>query len=215
MLKFLYTLFKLFLLLTLPFIFLIRGSVFLHTHYELAAWPAILGGMLATALLLVIYFSFLYGRIYGKLGESGSLKRRLIIALLVVGGYSLYGLLYLSNQNVKHDKISSTYTQLHPILRLSISTILYADRSLIITDAARQPEDYRKMGLPSKGRSLHYQQKNGYVHAIDVRTKGRSELRNRLLKLYFRLMGLNTLHHVGTDDHLHISLMSHDSPGAI
>ncbi len=215
MLKVIYHIFKLLLLLTLPFIFLIRGSVFLHEQHHFFPWPAILGGMIATAVLLFIYFSFLYGRLFGRSGGSGSLKRRLLLAFFVVGGYSLFGLLHLSNQNVKHEKVRKTYTKLHPILRLSISTILFVDKSLIVTDGARVPEDYRKMGLPTKGRSLHYKQRDGYVHAVDIRTKGRGEVRNNLLKWYFQLMGLNTLRHVGTDDHLHISLTSHDSPGAI
>ena len=85
----------------------------------------------------------------------------------------------------------------------------------MITDANRVPEDYRKMGLKSKSRSLHYRQKNGFVHAIDIRTKGRSEFRNFCLKWYFRLMGFNVLRHGGTGDHLHVSLFSHDSPGAL
>ena len=84
-----------------------------------------------------------------------------------------------------------------------------------MTDANRQPEDYRKMGLKSKKNSLHYQQSNGFVHAFDVRTKNRSWLRNGLLQLYFKAMGFNTLRHGGTGDHLHISLKSRDRPCAI
>ena len=84
-----------------------------------------------------------------------------------------------------------------------------------MTDANRVPEDYRKMGLKSKKRSLHYKQKNGFVHAMDIRTNGRGEVRNFLLKTYFQLMGFNVLRHGGTGDHLHVSLHSHDNPGAI
>jgi len=213
--KFLYHIFKLALLLVLPFIFLIRGSVFLHEEYHWFPWPAILGGIIATAVLLMIYFTFLYGRVYGRIGNASSVKRRLLIALFVVLGYSLYGVLYFSNENAKHTDVQKEYTRLHPILRLSVSTILFLDKDLIVTDASRVPEDYRKMGLPKKGRSLHYKQTDGFVHALDIRTKGRGELRNNLLRSYFMLMGFNTLRHVGTDDHLHISLLSHDHPGAI
>ena len=77
------------------------------------------------------------------------------------------------------------------------------------------PEDYRKMGLPTKGHSLHYHKSNGYAHAVDLRTNNHSEIRNFALKMYFKLMGFNTLRHVGTGDHLHISLNSKDVPGAI
>ena len=103
---------------------------------------------------------------------------------------------------------------MHPILRLSVSTLVYIDKDLIITDAKRLPEDYKKMGLREKGHSLHYKQNNGYAHALDLRTNNRSKIRNFLIRSYFRLMGFNTHRHVGTSDHLHISLMSHDRPYA-
>ena len=100
-------------------------------------------------------------------------------------------------------------------MRMSVSTILFLDKSLIITDAQRLPEDYKKMGLKTKSRSLHYEQSDGFVHAIDIRTNGRTDIRNFFIKSYFSLMGFNTLRHDGTGDHLHISLKSFDSPGAI
>ena len=53
------------------------------------------------------------------------------------------------------------------------------------------------------------------VHAVDLRTKGKSELRNKLVSWYFRMMGFNTLRHVGTADHLHVSISSHDRPRGI
>ncbi len=211
----LYQLFKIILLLVLPFAFLIRGAVYFHHYQSFSPWIAIAGGVMVTTVLLFIYMTFFYGRLTGKLGDSGSLKRRSFFALIIVLGYSLYGLVFLSDSNVKHPEVRKEYTSLHPILRLSISTIVFLDEGLILTDAKRQPEDYKKMGLKSKKRSLHYPQNDGYVHAIDIRTNGRSEIRNFFLKTYFQLMGLNTLRHVGTGDHLHVSLHSHDSPGAI
>ena len=130
-------------------------------------------------------------------------------------GYALHGILFFSDANAKSKTVQKEFTSLHPILRLSTSTILYLDNELIMTDANRVPEDYQKMGLKSKKRSLHYKQSNGYVHAMDIRTNGRSEIRNFLLKTYFQLMGFNVLRHGGTGDHLHVSLKSFDSPGAI
>jgi hypothetical protein len=101
------------------------------------------------------------------------------------------------------------------VLRLGIGTLVWLDRELLLTDADRLPEDYRRMGLPEKSASLHYRQSSGYTHAVDIRTAGRGELRNRLVESYFRLMGFRTLRHVGTADHLHVSLVSHDRPGGI
>ena len=71
------------------------------------------------------------------------------------------------------------------------------------------------MGMSSKKHSLHYRQSSGYVHAVDIRTKGRGSIRNFLIRTYFRLMGFNTLRHGGTADHLHISISSKDRPSGI
>ena len=210
-----YNILKLLLLLVLPFILLIRGAVFFHSEYALMPSMSLVASGLVTTVLLFIYLTFMYGRVTGKIGSRNVLKRRSLIALLLVLGYSIYGLFFLSNSNAKSSEVRSEFTKLHPIVRLSISTVLFLDRDLIITDAKRQPEDYKKMGLVTKKRSLHYKQSSGYVHAVDIRTNGRGAVRNTLLKWYFKLMGLNTLRHVGTGDHLHISLKSHDSPGAI
>ena len=98
---------------------------------------------------------------------------------------------------------------------MGISTLVFLDEDLIITDASRKPEDYKKMGLKTKSRSLHYIQSSGYAHAIDIRTNNRNFVRNFFTKLYFQLMGFNTLRHDGTADHLHVSLSSKDIPGGI
>jgi len=206
---------KLLLVLTLPFILLIRGAVYLHIHHQFYPSMSIVGGMILAILLVVVYLVFVYGYVTGYWTSLQTLKKIAWIALILVVTYSLYGLLFLAKNNAKTSKIQQQYTQLHPILRLSISTVLFVDKEVMITDAQRQPEDYKKMGLPSKKRSLHYPQNDGYTHAVDIRTKGHSEIRNFLLKTYFYAMGFNTLRHVGTGDHLHISLLSHDYPYGI
>ncbi len=212
---FIYQIIKIPLLLALPFVILIRGSVFLHTNYEWFPWPALMGGAFAAVLILIIYLSLLHGKITGKMNSKGALKRRSMIALILVLGYCFHGALFLSSRNAKGADVQSEYTNLHPILRLGVSTLVWMDKDLIMTDGSRNPEDYKKMGLKTIKRSLHYQQKNGYSHAFDIRTNGRSELRNNILNFYFKLMGFNTLRHIGTADHLHISLHSHDHPSAI
>jgi len=203
------------MLLVLPFIVLIRGAVYFHSNHVWHPQLAIIGGGVITLLVLIIYFSWFYGRLTGKLGSKESFKFRAFLAAVLVIGYCAHGLFFFSGKNAKTDSVKKEYTSLHPILRLSISTILFIDNELILTDASREPEDYKKMGLKKKSHSLHYKQSNGYAHAFDVRTKGHSELRNTLLKSYFDLMGLNTLRHGGTGDHLHISLKSHDRPRGI
>jgi len=204
--------FKLLVFLTLPFILLIRGAIHLHESNQYPPSIALLGGIFLATILVTIYLLFFYGSLTG---EVGSIRRKLVLALFLVIGYGIHGLFFFSKSNSKSAAVQKEFTQLHPILRMSISTLIHLDQSLIITDANRQPEDYRKFGLPSKKHSLHYHQSSGYVHAVDIRTKGRGTIRNFLIRSYFKLMGFNTLRHGGTADHLHISISSRDRPGGV
>jgi len=215
MLYWLYQVIKIPLLLALPFVLLIRGAVYLHTTHHFLSHASLLGGAIGAIIVLIIYLSFMHGRVTGKVGGKKALKRRSVIAMILVLGYCVHGLFFLSSKNAKVSEVKKEYTSLHPIIRLGGSTLVFMDPDVIMTDASRQPEDYKKMGLASKKRSLHYKQSNGYAHAFDIRTNGRSELRNSLMKTYFTLMGFNTLRHGGTGDHLHVSLYSKDHPGAI
>ena len=60
------------------------------------------------------------------------------------------------------------------------------------------------MGLAVNPASMHYEQSDGYVHAVDLRTVGRGWWRNWGVEGYFRAMGFGTLRHRGTEDHLHV-----------
>ncbi len=214
MLSFIYHTLKYVFLLIAPFIMLIRGATYFHGHL-FPSWLSLAASVTATAIIMFVYFSFFYGKLTGRFGNFNTFKRRAFIAFVFVAVYCLQGVLFFSVNNMKNPKLKNEISSLHPVLRLSLSTLVFVDRDLIITDASRIPEDYKKMGLKSKKASLHYKQKSsGYVHAVDLRTKGRSEVKNSLVKYYFKLMGFNTLRHTGTGDHLHISLLSHDRPGA-
>ena len=210
--RLLFTLGKLLFLFALPFFLLIRGSVFLHENYALSAWGSMLGGVFMSAALLFVYISYLHNRLAGRAGNA---RRTYGLAFALVAVYCLPGLFYLSASNAKHEAVRQEFTRLHPVLRLGVSTLTFFDKNLIVTDAGRQPEDYGRMGLPANGHSLHYIQSSGYAHAVDLRTIRQGEIRNALVAGYFRLMGFNTLRHVGTADHLHVSLMSHGRPGGI
>ena len=213
--KWLFRIVQYLLLLLLPFFLLVRLSVWLYSACHLNPWMSVAGGGVAVIMLLILYFTLVYGRFAGKLGSWRAFKRRAYLAGFLVWGFCVYALVFLSGENVKDDAVQSEFLSLHPVLRLAVSTLVLADRDLIVTDAARHPDDYRRMGLPSKSRSLHFGQSSGFVHAVDVRTNGRSNFRNGLIRTVFRLMGFNTLRHVGTADHLHISIASRDLPGAI
>lgn len=206
--RYLWVFFRIIFIVILPFVVLIRGAVFLHEDYGLYPSLAILGGFVFTAVVLLIYLAFFFG------APRRSIRPRLQLVALILLAYGAYALMYVSAQNVKSAEVAKEFTSLHPVLRLGVSTLILADGSLVITDANRLPEDYRKMGLARKSHSLHYTQSSGYAHAIDIRTAGRSGIRIFVTKWYFKAMGFNVVRHGGTGDHLHISLLSHDSPHA-
>ena len=216
LLKFFSFLLTLITLIVLPFIVLIRGSVFFHQEYQISPYLSLALGGLITFILLFIYFTLLYGRLFGlaKLTKK-SLKGKAVLVSLIMAFFLGYTLFYLADGNAKTTKVQQEFTSLHPILRVSVGTILLLDQSMLITSMSRAQEDYKKMGLKTLNNSLHYPQKDGYVHAMDLRTNDRSEYRNWMLETYFKLMGFNTLRHVGTADHLHISLSIHENPKAI
>ena len=213
--KYILRIIYLLLLLILPFVLLIRLAVWMYEQYAWNGWMALGVSIAATSLVMLLYFSLMYSKLTGKIGTWMAFKRRAYAAGFLVFSFAAYSLFYISGDNVKYEDVRTEYRQLHPILRLSVSTIMLVDRKLLMTDAARVPEDYEKMGLKTKQHSLHYQQKDGFTHAFDIRTNGRPEWANKTVEIYFRLMGFNTLRHVGTADHLHISLMVHERPWAI
>lgn len=201
--------FRVVLVIVLPFFLLIRGSIFIHANYNLGSWISLVGGAVITAIILFVYMTFIYRRFTKKFGDSDNLQRRSLFALALVGVYCAYGLFFISGDNVKNPSLKHEITDMHPILRMGVSTFILVDKKMIITDASRVPEDYKKMGLKTANSSLHYRQKDGYAYAIDLRTNGRNELRNKMMSIYFNLLGFRTLRHVGTDDHLHVSLYCH------
>ena len=214
MLAVVWNIFKYLLILILPFLMLIRGSIFIHTKYAVGAYPSLVGGLLATTVLLFLYMTFVYAKFTKKIGDEDILQRRILFAFLLVVSYCAYGLFFISADNFKNPQLKKEVREMHPILRMGVSTFILLDRKMIITDGSRQPEDYRKMGLRTPGNSLHYPQSDGYAYALDLRTNNRNELRNQLMIWYFKVLGFKTLRHVGTADHLHVSLYCHDRPGA-
>jgi hypothetical protein len=186
-----------------PFILLIRSSLWIYENGTLGGWPALLMGAGITTLLLLVYALWAVRKWTGR----WTWHRHLLPVMTgIVLMFCLYGGLYISRTNTKTDELQQVYTSLHPILRIAVTTATLFDKELVITDLKRTRDDYRAMGLSPLERSLHYQQPTGYVHATDLRTLRRAEWKNHLLHAYFYLMGFHTLRHVGTADHLHISL---------
>jgi hypothetical protein len=191
------------LLLVLPFVVLIGGAVWLYRVHAVPIWFALACSGCVTGGLLTVYGARLSKKLTGK-ARLRFVGTRL--ALPAVAFYCLYTLLFLSAVNAKTEEVREYYRTVHPLLRVALSTAILADRDIVVTDARREPADYARMGLPTLDNSLHFVQESGYVHAVDLRTVGRAEWKNALMVAYFRLMGFKTLRHVGTADHLHVSL---------
>ncbi len=207
---------KMVLGLVLPFFLLLRGSVTLYEMTEWNPYLCILVGAVAAMIALYIYLSWMIGHIVSsKKGSETVRKINLRIVLIAVGGFCVYAIMYLAAGNAKTSSVRDEYGSTHPLIRLGISTFILFDSDLVVTDMSRTHFDYETMGLAKKKRSLHFVQSDDYVHAIDLRTNDRSEWRNTLLNWYFKAMGFRTLRHVGTGDHLHVSLMIHDNPNAL
>ena len=190
-------------LAVLPFVLLVRGGVFAYQQWGLEAWASLAVSAAATALLLALY-AWAVSR---RLG-AGKRLRKLVgrVAALAAAAFVVYSLLVIAGGNAKSEEVRAEYSALHPLLRMAVSVFVLADAEAVITDAARTPEFYARAGLPPNESSLHFRRADGFVHALDLRTIGRPEWRNRAAELAFRAMGFHTLRHMGTADHLHVSL---------
>ena len=180
----------------LPFLVYVRASVSLYGR-GVNPWIAILLAAILTLAIVAGCVMLLAHRVPIVLRWA---------ALPVVFTWCVYAAFYLSRVHVKSDAVRSYYSSVNPILRVALSTIVLIDPDLVVTDMGRVRSDYRRMGLEVNERTKHYRQKDGWVHAVDLRTRGRGVIRNRLVQLYFWSMGFSTLRHVGTADHLHVQL---------
>lgn len=193
--------------LVLPFVILVRFASWLYSEHLINPWLSVaLGSVIALILLVMVSLP-----VARKMGMRPG-KRSARILIFLFASYTLYLLVFISAGNVKTPDIRETYSSLHPVLRVATSTFMLLDSDAVVTDSQRKAAEYKEMGLSTPRSSLHFVQQNGFVHAIDLRTKGRSELRNVLTAAYFRLMGFSTLRHTGTADHLHVSLRVPDKP---
>lgn len=200
---------KIALIIALPFAVLVRGSVFIYEHGTRSVWLAALTAAILTGGVITAYAVWIARRFTRRGGRGG---RALVMPLAkwvaapLVVFYCGYSLLYVASVNAKSEPVRAYYGSVHPLLRLALSTAILMDRDILITDAGRLPDDYRRMGLKTNNRSRHYKQTDGWIHAVDLRTTGRGAIKNRGVQFYFWLMGFDTMRHVGTADHLHVEL---------
>jgi hypothetical protein len=191
------------LVAALPFALLVRGALLASSSFGWHAWLAVAFGALLAALSVSVIAWWTLRRLSMR-PPFRVVATRVALPLVIV--FCCFSLLYLSGSNAKSSEIREAYPRLHPILRLAVGTVRLVDTRIVVTDIERGPTSYAAMRLPRPTGSLHYRQKDGTVHAIDLRTEGRGALRNGLVRLYFELLGFETVRHVGTADHLHVCL---------
>jgi hypothetical protein len=199
-------LFKVGLVVVLPFYVYVRSSVALYSAGA-SPWLAVILGAVLTMGIVAGYATWISRRLSGRVRAA---KMARWIALPVAAAWCAYAVLFLARANAKSDQVRGYYSAVHPVLRAAMGTAILVDPDIVVTDMRRVPADYARMGLPVFDRTLHYRQKNGWVHAVDLRTRGRGAVKNAAMQLYFSSMGFRTLRHVGTADHLHVGLPVRD-----
>lgn len=195
------TILKLCAIAALPAIF-VRVAVDMYS----SGYPTTLsvaGAATVVLVALTLLTAAISLRLTGRAPFWSLLRWVALPAVILWSGFALF---HLAQANAKTAGVRSAYTSLHPVLRLAVSSAIIADGDLVVTDASRTAADYRRMGLPVFERTMHYPQRDSWVHAIDVRTIGHGEVRNAALAWYFRGVGLRVVRHVGTADHLHVEL---------
>lgn len=183
-------------------ILLVKGAMWLHIqegwNAYLSLGAATVSGLIVSSLLVSIFLAVFFRKAYfKKVFSSLSIAwLAIMVPLMLFGGLV----------NSKNQAISGEFSSAHPLLKMAVSTYSLFDKEVVMTDISRTPSDYEAMGLSPKQYSKHFEQADGFVHAIDLRTIGRPEWQNFIAENAFKFMGFNTLRHVGTADHLHISL---------
>lgn len=183
----------------------------MYHEYGLSSWIGLCIGILVLTCVLLFYvlIGYLFFLKNYKISLVG-VKRLVLGVFLLVISYTIFALFSFTGKNAQTSKVKQEYTTLHPYLKISLRTLLFFDKDVLITSLSRAPEDYKKMGLSSKARSLHYMQNTGYVHAMDLRTEGRPFFMIWFSQIYFNTLGFNIVRHNGTGDHLHVSLSTYE-----
>ena len=178
-----------------------RAQLLLLERFPQGGWMVACGGLLIGGLVLGVALVTVF--------TLRSLKRTGLLLLavpLVVAGVGLAGIAHFPERHFKDGQVAEEWRQLHPTLRLALWVVALEDWSVVLTDIARTPEGYVDMGIEPLGESRHYVGEDGYARAVDLRVSDAGPLRNWVRQGLFLIMGLKTLRHEGTADHLHVAL---------
>ena len=92
---------------------------------------ALAGGTACTAAVVTAYAALVWHRVTGRV-RLALVARRFAPPLVVA--YCGYAVIYLSSANAKSERVRAYYASLHPLLRVALSTLILADRDLVVTD---------------------------------------------------------------------------------
>lgn len=178
-----------------------RAQLMLLARMPDGGWLAAAGGLLVGGLVLAVALAtvFTFRSLKGNLLLLGGVP----LLVLIVGGAGIWR---FPERHFKDLQTVVEWRQLHPTLRLAVWLVAIEDRSMVLTDIARTPEGYVGMGLEPQRESRHYVGEDGYSRAVDLRVSDAGRLRNWARQGLFLLMGVETVRHVGTADHLHVAL---------
>lgn len=191
------------LLAVVPFYVLVRVGVLAHEGWGLGPWASLAVGVAAVSAILAAN-AWIVGRMMGTGPGTRRLLDRGAVAMAVA--FVLYGAIWAGAANAADPAVRERYRALHPVLQVATGLIFVADPGRVVTDRARTLEDFRLLGLPAGEATLHFPGGDGFVQAVDFRTRGRPEWGNRAVELGFWLLGLHPLRHRGMADHLHVSI---------
>lgn len=178
-----------------------RAQLLLLERFPQGDWMVACGGLLTGGLVLAVFLVTVF--------TCRSLKRTGLLLLavpLMVAGVGLAGIARFPERHFKDGQVAAEWGQLHPTLRLALWVVALEDWDMVLTDIARTPERYVGMGIEPPGESRHYVDEDGYARAVDLRVADAGPLRNWIRQGVLLMMGLETLRHEGTADHLHMAL---------
>jgi len=178
-----------------------RAQLILLSRMPDGGWLIAAGGLLVGGLVLAVVLATVFT--FRSLKGNIALLAGVPLLVLIVGGVGIWR---FPERHFKDLQTAVEWRQLHPTLRLAVWLVAVEDRSMVLTDIARTPEGYVGMGLEPQRESRHYVGDDGYSRAVDLRVSDAGQLRNWARQGLFLLMGVETVRHVGTADHLHVAL---------
>ncbi|MCB0837888.1 MAG: hypothetical protein KDD99_14545, partial [Bacteroidetes bacterium] len=109
--KFASILLQLSFMIVLPFILIIRGSVYLYEHHNWNHWLSMIVMFAIAFVLLLIYTVMIYDWLFGenKVSRKG-LKVQSIIVMSILLLYGGYTLINLSGANAKTPQVREEFT---------------------------------------------------------------------------------------------------------